>query len=340
MKILIVCFILIAGITENTSVTGNLNSKYDKIRYEDKVHIKEAFSISELLGNKIWSKWNEAPFLIIVITDENEYLFSDENNSGTDGFVYSEFDTITQKHVYTRTKKFGSDLLATFPAVSGISTIVIGLPENTSLTSAQWVSTLLHEHFHQLQQSRQDYFESVNNLGLAGDDNTGMWMLNYGFPYKEETLSAKYKELVLTAKRIYLENDTEKLKSKFANYKLLRDSFKKMINEKDYIYFSFQIWQEGIARYTELKAAELMSEGKFEHSEKYSALEDYVSPDTFYNGIINQLMVNADKQELNINKRECFYTLGALEGLILDRINPGWKERYFPEKFFVEKYFE
>ena len=44
--------------------------------------------------------------------------------------------------------------------------------------------TVLHEHFHQLQQSQPGYFQGVEALGLSGGDQTGMWMLNYPFPYK------------------------------------------------------------------------------------------------------------------------------------------------------------
>ncbi|MBK8552387.1 MAG: hypothetical protein IPL53_15495 [Ignavibacteria bacterium] len=39
------------------------------------------------------------------------------------------------------------------------------------------------------------------------------------------------------------------------------------------------------------------------------------------------------------SERNCFYTLGALEGMILDKVNPGWKDDYFKEMFYVEKYF-
>lgn len=340
MKILFVYAVLLFEMWSSAAIAEVSDSKYDKIRQEDKIRIKEALRISELYGDSIWNGWNEAPFLVIVVTDENEYLFTDENKTEEQGFTYSEFDTITNRHVFMRSKTFGSNLLATFPAVRGIPVIVIGLPENTSLSTNEWILTLLHEHFHQLQQSRKDYFESVNNLGLSDGDNTGMWMLNYGFPYEDKYISDKYKELVLSAKRIFLEKDEEKIKSEFKNYTGLRDSFKKMLPEKDYTYFSFQIWQEGIARYTEIKAAEMMSKGRYDLMKNHSVINDFVNADSLYIQMINKLLRSADVQELNINKRDCFYTLGALEGLILDRINRNWRDRYFSEKFYLEKYFE
>jgi len=66
-----------------------------------------------------------------------------------------------------------------------ISTIVVGQAENTSAkTSSSWVITVLHEHFHQLQDSQPNFYSDVNALNLARGDQTGMWMLNYAFPYE------------------------------------------------------------------------------------------------------------------------------------------------------------
>jgi hypothetical protein len=35
-----------------------------------------------------------------------------------------------------------------------------------------------------------------------------------------------------------------------------------------------------------------------------------------------------------------FYALGAGECLLLDRVKPGWRRRYFVEKFYLDKFFE
>jgi hypothetical protein len=37
--------------------------------------------------------------------------------------------------------------------------------------------------------------------------------------------------------------------------------------------------------------------------------------------------------------RVAFYPLGAGEGLLLDRVNKRWRDRYFADKFYLEKYF-
>ena len=62
-------------------------------------------------------------------------------------------------------------------------------------TSTPWVVTMLHEHFHQLQDSQPNVFQDVMALDLAGGDQTGMWMLNYPFPYKDEKINVEFEQL-------------------------------------------------------------------------------------------------------------------------------------------------
>jgi hypothetical protein len=165
-----------------------------------------------------------------------------------------------------------------------------------------------------------------------------MWMLDYPFPYENEVVSAKYKSLTQSAKNVVLENDSILFKEKLSAYLNERKEFMKMLSEKDYRYISFQLWQEGLARYTELKFAECIR-NSYEPGASFIELEDYISPDSFYVDMREKLIYKATNQTLWENKRDCFYTLGALEGLILDVVNPGWKEMYFKKMFFIENYF-
>src|SRR6185436_8920067 len=52
-------------------------------------------------------------------------------------------------------------------------------------TDGEWLRTVLHEHFHQWQSALPGYYERVGALDLAGGDQTGMWMLNFDFPYAD-----------------------------------------------------------------------------------------------------------------------------------------------------------
>lgn len=305
-------------------------------RIEDRIRIREAINVFNESGKNVWKNWTEISFPILLVTNENEYLMNHQNP--TEDFVMTGYDSIIESNIYTRSRLFNNNSLATFPAVNGEATIVVGLPENTNRSSFDWVITILHEHFHQLQYSEDDYYISVNLLDLAGDDKSGMWMLNYPFPYEDETISNQYKILTQSAKETFQYIGNPDFENKFNNYAAERQKFKELLNEKDYKYFSFQTWQEGIARYTEIKIAELLN-NNYNPTNEFKHLNDYITPDSFYVKIVNKLLKRADSQNLTTDRRNCFYTLGALEGLILDNVNPGWKDLYFKEKFYIENYY-
>jgi hypothetical protein len=303
----------------------------------DRVRLAEAFRIGETLGNQLWPGWNRAPFAVLLVTPEHEFLIRHAKPSAD--FTLINYDPLLQSKVYYRPRTQPQNLLATFPVVGDIPTIVIGQAENTAKkTSAPWVVTLLHEHFHQLQYSQPGYYPAVDTLALSRGDLSGMWMLNYPFPYdwpemKEHfALLSKLLVDVLQARH----ND---FPAKLSAYRRQRDELRKTLSPDDYRYFSFQMWQEGIARYTEYRVA-LLAAGKYTPSKTFRNLKDYKPfaevAEQIKSGILNELITG----QLDDYKRVTFYALGAGEGLLLDRINPRWRQRYFIDKFYLDKYFD
>ena len=43
--------------------------------------------------------------------------------------------------------------------------------------------------------------------------------------------------------------------------------------------------------------------------------------------------------DLRTWERTVFYPFGAVEGLLLDRVDPGWRARYFAEKFALDHFY-
>src|SRR5579871_5725130 len=162
-----------------------------RISDTDGTRIREAYRLASQVGDRIWPAWHEAPFALILVTPDFEYLVHHANPSAD--FARSGTDTLLGGAVYYRKRVFGTGMQATFPAVNGINTIVIGQAENTSdKNSTRWVLTTLHEHFHQLVYSQPGYYADAAKLGLAHGDETGMWMLNYPFPYDSARVQQKF----------------------------------------------------------------------------------------------------------------------------------------------------
>jgi hypothetical protein len=308
-----------------------------EIRHEDKIRIAEAYKIAEFYSNRIWNNWDKTPFALLLVYDENEFLIN--HPSPSDDFKLIGFDSLLNSNVYYRKRIFSKQFLATFPAVNNLPTIVVGTPENTGRSTINWIITILHEHFHQYQYSQPDYYNSVNKLNLSGGDSTGMWMLNYPFPYKDEKINSAYDSCKKTLAKIFRRKDDAQFKSLYGLFKERRASLKKSLRKNDYKYFSFQLWQEGIARYTEIKLMQLMLTDNYLFSKEVQNLDDYKSLKDYYKDYYTNAVNLVNGLSLKDSKRICFYAFGAFEGLLLDKVNPSWKEDYFNKKFFIEKYY-
>lgn len=306
-----------------------------KMRNEDKIRIKEAITISQKFGDKIWNGINNVPFVVLLVTDSVEFLVNHPYPS--EDFKLSEEDKLLKTKIFYRERKFPNWYLATFPAVNGVNCIVVGTPEKTNKNSTNWVITLLHEHFHQYQFTSKNYYEEVKKLDLSGGDETGMWQLNYPFPYENlEVIDQfnKYKSALLNT----VSNVEKKHFNKdFKKYLRQRIKFKNSLKPSDYRYFSFQIWQEGIARFTEYKFLQELE--NYTPSNEIEQLKDFVSFKDFKNKFYLSELKSLSTSILEKDKRISFYAIGLAEGILLDKKNPKWQEKYLSNKFYVEKFF-
>src|SRR5262249_9209725 len=218
----------------------------------DRIRLAEAFRLGESMRDVLWKDWDKAPFAVLLVTHEYEFLIRHPQPS--QDFNLLGYDRLLNSNVYFRKRMQRTDFLATFPAIKGsiVPTIVVGQAENTTAkTSTAWVVTLLHEHFHQLQYSRPGYYADVNALNLSGGDQTGMWMLNYAFPYDNPKVQEQFSVLSSLLAEALKASEKGERGIKLASYLKARREFQQLLDTNDYKYLSFQLWQEGVARYTE-----------------------------------------------------------------------------------------
>jgi hypothetical protein len=304
----------------------------------DRTRVAEAFRLADAVGNKVWPEWDQAPFAVLLVTPDHEFLIRHAKPS--DDFTSLGEDPVLKSKVWTRKRKFSPELLATFPAVGGVPTIVIGQAENTTAkTSTRWVITLLHEHFHQLQNSQPRYFAEVDSLGLARGDKTGMWMLNYDFPYAKREVKEQFAKMAQSLADALAATGKADFPGKRDAYLEAREKFHSLLSADDRKYLSFQIWQEGIARYTEYHVAKLAA-AEHEPTKEFKTLKDY----TLYEDEARRIRSGIEKElssvQLDKAKRTAFYSLGAGEGLLLDVSKPDWRMKYFEEKFTLDPHFK
>jgi hypothetical protein len=299
---------------------------------DDCVRINEAHRIAAEVGEDLWPGWKTAPFAILLVTANHEFLI-DHPRPG-DTFEDTGVDRRLGTHVFVRDRVFNPAMLATFP-VDGVPTIVIGEPKRTAAShTTRWTLTLLHEHLHQWQQSRQDYYEATGQLGLAEGDTTGMWMLNFPFPYDDENVNVLFTAMCRKLRDAVADGGS----ASFGDYLSAREALQQALSDKDYKYFSFQLWQEGVARYTEYALARRAA-ARYRPSEAFTAFEDYTSFEDDAKQTADHIMNELNAMSLRKARRTAFYQVGAAEAMLLDRHVPQWREHYFTEKFFLEKYY-
>jgi pimeloyl-ACP methyl ester carboxylesterase len=295
----------------------------------DRIRLAEAFHLAESVTGDLWAVWQEVPFAVLLITEDHEFLVRHPRPS--DDFTSLGHDDLLGSEVLVRERVFPPHLLASFPAVGGVPTVVIGQPGATDKSSTYWVLTALHEHFHQLQSTRPDYHAGVETLGLTGGDETGMWMLNYPFPYDDphvQRLIGDYRDALVAAL-----HDP----SAMPVYAFTRARLAEELEPADYRYLSFQLWQEGVARYTEIRVAEAAAM-RHQPSAEFEALDEFVPYSDAAASLHWQLDEDLVSLDLAAQRRVAFYPLGAAEAFILDAAHPGWQRRYFTEPFYLERY--
>lgn len=296
----------------------------------NRARIAEAIRLAGAVQDRIWPDWSKAPFSILLVTQGNEFLINHPADPPA-GFKFCMTDRLIGGKVYYRSRKFETNLQATFPLEDGIPTIVIGTAENSvSGNSSAWVATLLHEHFHQLQMSQPDYYAEVNRLGLQRGDQTGTWMLKFPFPYTDETLSKEFRRMGEILVRL------QEMKAKdpalVTEYGKLQKDATGAMSAEDAAYWQFQLWQEGVARYTQMMVAR-MAAFDYQPSPEFQKLPDYIPFEKVSIQLEDDLRRELNDLDLKKMERVAFYPLGAGQALLLDRYQRNWKQGYFKQKF-------
>ena len=297
----------------------------------DAVRIREFYRLANQIQDKVWPNWSATPAPLLLVTPEAEFLTHDPAPP-------REFKKVGEDF-YERPRQFPISLLATFPAFGPPSVIVIGEPANTeSKTSTPWLLTLMHEHFHQLQDAQPSLQQQTENLGLSNGDTSGMWMLNYPFPYEKPELVRTFSDLRDLLLRALNENDGRRFAKLASQYVRERKEFFAQLSSQDHKYFSFQLWKEGVARYIQVKSAEAAAQ--YQPTAEYAALPDFESFAAYAAHARKDTLDELKQADLAKWKRVVVYSFGASECLLLDRLNPKWKDRYFKSSLSTDSYFE
>jgi len=302
-----------------------------KLPAGDAIRINEFYRVAGSVQDQIWPGWSKVPAPLMLVTPAGEFLTHHPSPP-------KEWKKVGDD-VYAGPHQFPVTFQATFPVFGSQPVIVIGAPENTaSKYSTPWLFTVMHEHFHQLQYAQPGYFESVNALGLSHGDGSGMWMLNYPFPYEKPETTRAFAQLRNLLLLTVNEKDAAEFQKLAKRYIELRKKFFGQLSPDDHKYFSFQLWQEGIARYTEVKSAE--AGARYQPTAEFAALADFEPFSDRAAKARTETLHELQQADLATWKRTVVYSFGAAEGFLLDRLHPNWKDEYFRRMLSMDSFFE
>jgi hypothetical protein len=260
----------------------------------------------------LWPGFGGAPFGFLLITDKTETLLCHERVP--DGFAPAGAEPATGCKRFTRAPSgLPNSLLAALPLFGPPSVIVMGTPVATERSEASWVRTILHEHFHQWQTGLPNYFERAQALNLRGRDRTGMWMLNYPFPYaradvvKAQAMASRALANALAARC------TPDFYPRFDDYLRSRWAFEAAAGAKNWRYIEFQLWQEGVARWTEITLGK--SYPDTEVAKSAAELEE-------------RTLASLRSPDMPADKRDFVYSYGAGEAMLMEACSAGWRRHY------------
>lgn len=268
------------------------------------------FASSE--GERLWHGYGTAPFGFLLVAGDREQLLC--QSPAPDGFTADGKDEASGCTRYVRPRSSLPDaLLAAMPVFGPPSTIVMGTPKTTGRSDADWTRTILHEHFHQWQDSLPSFYDRAAALDLAGDDHSGMWMLNYPFPYSDpkvvNTFDAASHALGIAVDA----RGKPGFRKAFSNYVAARAQLADAAGEKNWRYAEFELWKEGVARWTEVQLGKRYPDPAVSRS----AVE-----------LESKARVWLDKPDLPGAGREFVYPYGAAEASLLEACWPAWRREY------------
>jgi hypothetical protein len=77
----------------------------------DRIRLAEAFTLSEAIGNSLWKDWDKAPFALLLVTPDYEFLI--RHPAPSPDFIPLGFDSLLKSDVFYRKRTQQLNLLAT-----------------------------------------------------------------------------------------------------------------------------------------------------------------------------------------------------------------------------------
>ena len=165
------CAVAILSVAPATSAPGRAAPEpaQANIARQQLLVLREAFQLTNSVGNQVWPGWARVPKTVVIIEDEHEFLL----NAPDDWEVAGGFEPVEQtflgRPIYRRNRTLPRALRAAFP-VAGLPAAVVGAWRSREESPNEWAITLVHEWFHVTADGTRD--EEADKVGDAATSAT------------------------------------------------------------------------------------------------------------------------------------------------------------------------
>jgi hypothetical protein len=299
-----------------------------KLRPAEEALIVEAYSLWSALADEIWPGTSSLKAPFVYVEAQHEYAIGFPRP--LEGFRSTD-DSLLGKSVQVRNRTFAPDVSASFP-LQGIPAVVMGSPEALGKSLGSWVMTAGHEMFHVFQ-AANDASDKAADLQVGPKDDS-LWHLTFPFPYRDaDTMRFIHLQgylVWLAAESSSADDARYNIGTAVDAARVYRSYLAQLTrDDKAYRYSQYQEWSEGVAAYFEYRLAEKAAAGAYQPTKHYSSLPMFRRYDALWREEYESRPFLTKHAGRAAKSRTAFYHLGAGKALALDRVDAGWKKRYF-----------
>jgi len=290
---------------------------------------REAIHMAQVIGRnageKVWKGMATAPFDVLLIEQERETLFCSPTRKD---FAPRKWDPITRCWTQTRPRTQDPDSFGETDVFgNGRPIILVGVPPKDPHDLHFWTALMVHEHFHQLQDSKPWMVTEVKLLGPSFGGGTGAnsWALTYPFPYKREDVNATFDKMAGAALDLLQANTLQERSKAASDYLEQRAALQRLVSPTDWRYFEEQMWTEGIARWTQAPVMDAYAQMNRDPDWSKAAQSMHKARVVSLNAI--------RKQGIKMWRRSAIYEVGPAEAEIAAMRCKDWKNAYWAHHF-------
>lgn len=296
----------------------------------DAAMVAEAYHLWESLGDSVWSGWTQTPMPMVFVAPDHEFAIGFD--APPEGFA-PVAQRVAGRNVSVRTRTLEPATAASYP-VGGVPAVVIGPAESLGWTPTQWALKAAHEMYHVLSMRRGSIAKvRALDIGPAADPS---WQLDFPFPYGDvDVMRLMHLEgyalyLGISASDDDADGVTYDAGTALEALAVMRDYLRGATgDDRAADYAMFQEAEEGAGRYTEYRLARLAAESGYEPAASFRALAGYVPYNDTWEGQYRSAPFVVKHAGRAVKTRTLFYYTGLGKCLLLDRIDPDWKDAFF-----------